>query len=82
VSLAVLKMHPSRCSRLFRARQLANCPLWAMATGPFWVSATKGWALVREEEPMVEYRLWPMAARPSSSRSVRSENTSLTMPMP
>jgi hypothetical protein len=54
VSLSVPKMQPSCWSLVFRIRQLANCPLWAMATGPFWVCAIRGWALSIEEEPKVE----------------------------
>ena len=54
VSLVVLKMEPSRRSSSRIRRQLANWPLWAMATMPFCVSATNGWAFSMVEEPCVE----------------------------
>jgi hypothetical protein len=35
-------------------------PLWARASGPYIVSTRKGWMLRSFDEPVVEYRVWPI----------------------
>ena len=76
------KMQPRWTRPRLRVRALVRLPLWAIATPPCAISAKMGWTsrswvLV----PLVEYRLWPIAALPGSMPMTLSEpNASPTLP--
>ena len=57
LSVDVLNMAPSCCIPRRSFAVLTMLPLWATATYPSRHSATKGCALTRLSDPVVEYRL-------------------------
>src|SRR5207245_1982579 len=57
-------------------------PLWPRANDTSPTLRYTGWALLHVLEPVVEYRVWPMARWwPWSGASWRSSNTFVTRPM-
>ena len=75
---------PSRpASRTLRARSevLTRLPLWPSAMEvPAEVVRKVGWAFSQLVDPVVEYRVCPMATWPFMAESVCSSNTWLTRP--
>ncbi len=81
-SIEVWKMVPSFSRANLISAEFTRLPLWERTMGPSMESALMGWALRRNEEPVVEYRLWPMAMWPARFASWVSSKTSSTSPMP
>ncbi len=60
---------------------LVRLPLCASAAEPVAVERNVGCAFSQHEEPVVEYRVWPIARCPRSEFSVASSKTCGTSPM-
>ena len=77
---------PRRCpgnmpARSARSAVLTRLPLWPRAI--WWPAAPRatGWAFCHTLDPVVEYRVWPMARWPGSPLRTRSSNTEVTSPV-
>ena len=60
---------------------LTRLPLWPSANWAWTTSRKTGCEFFHMLDPVVEYRVWPMARSPSSAARVRSSNTLDTRPM-
>ena len=81
VSLVEEKVQPQPASSLFRSTALMTLPLWATATSTSGPLDTIGWALAILLEPVVEYRVCPMARWPVRLRKSSSLNACATRPI-
>ena len=63
------------------AAVFVRLPLWASANWVCDTSRNTGWEFFQAEDPVVEYRVWPMPIWPSRAARVRSSNTEETSPM-
>ncbi len=84
VSLVDLKMLPWASYSSRSRAALIRLPLWATATCPREYSASSGWQFSMQDDPVVEYRTWPMAMGFFSFSSVSDplRKTRMTVPMP
>ena len=60
---------------------LTRLPLWPRANSKWSAPRYTGWALRQVLDPVVEYRVWPMARSPVRAARVRSSKTFDTRPM-
>ena len=64
-----------------RSPVLVRLPLWAKASVPYLVGRKVGWAFTQVLEPVVLYRVWPIARSPGSVAKSDSVKTCETRPI-
>jgi hypothetical protein len=64
-----------------RWRVFVRLPLWPRAKLRLPTSRNDGWELRQVLDPVVEYRVWPIARWPDSAARVRSSNALDTRPI-